>query len=342
MDLAPAFNAALAAHNAPPISKPPFDPSTLNEFLQEAYRINAHITALLSYLREIRPAYLTLTPARRPTSTQGPAPLTDTQRQAIDADTRQLLSTLAGAITQLSTTARVSSELQTSLAARKTGFGALGRWAAGAGAVSKSPAEEAEAERVRVLGAVREGVVWYLKWRVESAGEEQRGMVEVWVRREVERRRSVLHSFAGPVAQNYSGAERGLGTVSEGDEKAEMRAVEEDGAALEAQLSPEQLQLFAREEADMLKQYSDELAKIKSAESSLLEISSLQTELALNLEMQSENITQLVHDSVFTAENVGSGNKELKRASERPSTARMVFWATCALCGFLVTWDLVI
>jgi len=46
-------------------------------------------------------------------------------------------------------------------------------------------------------------------------------------------------------------------------------------------------------------------------------------------------------DSLNTTENIGGGNTQLNRAAERKSTARMVFWATCGLCGFLVTWDLV-
>jgi len=79
----------------------------------------------------------------------------------------------------------------------------------------------------------------------------------------------------------------------------------------------------------------------RTAESSLLEISSLQTDLAQNLEIQSENISQLVEDSFLSTENVQRGNKELKKASERKSTAQMVFWASCGLSLFLVTWDLI-
>ena len=71
------------------------------------------------------------------------------------------------------------------------------------------------------------------------------------------------------------------------------------------------------------------------------EIHELQTTLAQNLETQSANIEQLTIDSLFTAENVGGGNKELKRAAERKSTARMVFYASCGLCTFLVVWDLI-
>jgi syntaxin 18 len=74
----------------------------------------------------------------------------------------------------------------------------------------------------------------------------------------------------------------------------------------------------------------------------LAEISTLQTEIAMNLEVQSESIGQLVQDAVATTENVGQGNKELKKASERPSTARMVFYATCAFCTTLIVWDLLV
>jgi len=48
-----------------------------------------------------------------------------------------------------------------------------------------------------------------------------------------------------------------------------------------------------------------------------------------------------VQDSLSTTENVGGGNKQLKKAAERKSTARMVFWATAGLCVVLVGWDLV-
>lgn len=83
------------------------------------------------------------------------------------------------------------------------------------------------------------------------------------------------------------------------------------------------------------------MCSCRNAEKSLLEISELQSTLVSNLQQQNEHIDQLVQDSYLTTENVGRGNKELKRASERPSTARMLFHSTCAFCAFLVVWDLV-
>lgn len=74
----------------------------------------------------------------------------------------------------------------------------------------------------------------------------------------------------------------------------------------------------------------------------MVEIAELQTTLATNLTVQASHIDQLVADSENVTQDVGSGNKELKKASERPSTARYTFFAASGLCVFLVLWDLVI
>jgi syntaxin 18 len=73
----------------------------------------------------------------------------------------------------------------------------------------------------------------------------------------------------------------------------------------------------------------------------MIEISELQSTLAINLEMQATRIDMLVEDAGNTTENVTGGNKQLKRATERWRPARMVFYASCGLCAFLVTWDLI-
>lgn len=151
---------------------------------------------------------------------------------------------------------------------------------------------------------------------------------------------------------------------------------EADSAQIESQLSAEQLQLFAEENDSMLRHYEDTLGKVqyvyslsevsvsnwriqfsfigsdlanyyflffycRNAEKSLIEISSLQETLVSHLATQEEYISQLVSDVDTTQTNVGQGNRELKRATERRSTAQAVFWGTVGLCTWLVVWDLV-
>ncbi len=71
----------------------------------------------------------------------------------------------------------------------------------------------------------------------------------------------------------------------------------------------------------------------------MIEISELQTVLVSNLEVQSAHVEQMVADSFNTTENVEKGNKELKKALDRPSTARYTFYAASSLCLFMVVWD---
>jgi syntaxin 18 len=78
------------------------------------------------------------------------------------------------------------------------------------------------------------------------------------------------------------------------------------------------------------------------AQKSLAEISDLQSTLIGHLVTQTEHIDQLVADSFSTTENVEGGNKQLKKATQRPSTARLTFYAASGLCAFLVLWDLII
>lgn len=79
----------------------------------------------------------------------------------------------------------------------------------------------------------------------------------------------------------------------------------------------------------------------RTATRSLAEVSELQTKLIENLVTQNDQIEFLVADSQSTAENVTGGNKQLKKATERPSAARWTFYATGGLCSFLVLWDLI-
>ena len=77
----------------------------------------------------------------------------------------------------------------------------------------------------------------------------------------------------------------------------------------------------------------------RTAQQSVIEISELQSVLVENLEIQDVHISQLVTDSINTTENVQKGNKELKKALDRPSTARYTFFAASGLCLFMITWD---
>lgn len=58
--------------------------------------------------------------------------------------------------------------------------------------------------------------------------------------------------------------------------------------------------------------------------------------------MQTAHIDQLVADTLYTTENVGGGNKQLKKATERRRTAKYVFYGSCAFSLVLIAYDLLI
>ncbi|KAL8767196.1 MAG: hypothetical protein Q9194_006050 [Teloschistes cf. exilis] len=330
---------------------------------------NSHIHSLTTYLHSIRQAYLRIDlpphhrlqqqqqSHKRTHSSHSPTPpiyFTNPQRDQLDAESKSLLRSLHASIHQLEEAETLRQETARKLHQHKYshrfGFGAaLGRWAAGGDnnvGTSGSPEEQWEQLGRETLKTWRESVIWYLKKNLEEAGETQRSMMDRRLQREVERSKSSLYKSRTPRGVDIGlddpyvrGEGKGMnGYVGGGEmmvEEEERRRKGEEG------LSEEQVQAFREENEGMLRHYEDTLDQVRTAEKSMLEISELQTTLVANLETQSSNIEQLVADSLNTTENIGSGNKELKRATERKSTARMVFFASCGLCAFLVTWDLV-
>lgn len=347
MDITSSFNSILLQHHYEPISKPVFDVTKLEGFLAEAYSLEISISGLISFLRKIRPSYLTLQPHRQfPSRSQttrakenAPNALTDTDRTRIDHETKTLLTELSVKIRNLGEIISADSAIQQEVIARKRKFGFLGQWASGGGITAKSPQELEEEAQLETTRVWREAVVWYLQRELEAASEVQMSMVQIRLDRERERSKSILYRAKGPTT---TGLVNGVSNLGSGSDTGSLsnsmdmgRAVEMEGEEQQdgawKELGPEQLQIFEKEQQDMLKHYNDELNKIKMAESSLLEISSLQSQLALNLETQSAHIDQLVEDSYLTADQVGAGNKQLQKASERSSTARLIFWSTCAV-----------
>ena len=136
--------------------------------------------------------------------------------------------------------------------------------------------------RLRTTSAWRESVIWYIGRGLEAAGELQRGMVEKRVEREVEKSRSVLYMSRGaggaaarapgagsekfPSKGAMNGSFKGRNdydAVDGGAKSNRARVEEEDRQEIERQLSPEQLQLFAEENQDMLKRYEDTLDQVR-------------------------------------------------------------------------------
>jgi len=100
---------------------------------------------------------------------------------------------------------------------------------------------------------------------------------------------------------------------------------------LGTELTEEQIQRFEAEESELLQATRTDLESLKTAESSLLEISSLQTQLAVHLSQQSELTDKLWEEVQEVNGRVGEGNLQLKKAKERGRDSRV--WLLVFLFG---------
>ncbi|KAI1845917.1 hypothetical protein JX266_008004 [Neoarthrinium moseri] len=358
-DLTPAFDSILLTHSAPPTKRDAFSPDNLDEFLKEAYTINHAIRSLHTDLLRIRQSYLSTAHPRRTLIRQQNGrgapqqqPLTDHDREEIDANSKQLLRDLNAKIRQLADAEQIRQETQTALIKKQfaRGLGALGAWASGGAtgvlAAAKSAEHRAAEEAANSVNTHRESVLWTLRQRLQECVKTQQGMMEVRLNREMEKSRSVLARAGVPEMGAMAGAREPRSPASAKRRASQaaqgMPAEDEPTYNPSDDLSPEQIQMFEKENHAMLEHYESILGQVRTAEKSLIEISELQTQLVTNLATQSAHIDQLVADSFNIVEDVGGGNKQLKKASQKPSPAKYTFYATCGLCTLLVVWDLLI
>ncbi len=277
-----------------------------------------------------------------------PTYLDDTQRESIDTQTSTVLREINGNIANLSSAVSLQHDTATKVLEKKYGkpTGFLWKWAGGdggapdAGKLGKQVEEES---RVKTTKSFRDGVLWYLTRKLETAVSSQQEMVEIRLEREREKQMSVLYHQRNSNVQleRESDAKGDYGNIDLRGHDQYNPALDQYARSQEEELSPEQMQLFATENNALFEHLNDQLAKVTQAEKSVMEIGSLQQTLVGHLSVQGEMIGQLMDDASHTDENVRRGNKELKKASGRTSTARAVFWGTAGLCSFLVVWDLI-
>jgi hypothetical protein len=123
--------------------------------------------------------------------------------------------------------------------------------------------EEAKANTIR---AHRESIIWSLQNHLEECGRFQSSMMEIRLMREVEKSKSVLYKTraSGPASTDFSGMNGGHSAGDAVDYRGKTSYNQDDSnGVIEQQLDPEQLQLFAQENQDMLKQYEDQLDKVR-------------------------------------------------------------------------------
>jgi hypothetical protein len=136
----------------------------------------------------------------------------------------------------------------------------LWRWAGGDATENKSTEQILAEEAAATTRAVRESILWFLRRGLEHVAEVQRGMVEKRLERAREKEKSVLYKSTVPSATLPSQKQEWR-DEQQYESASTLSAAE--AASIEAQLSAEQLQLFAEENDSMLRHYEDTLSKVQ-------------------------------------------------------------------------------
>lgn len=374
MDITPLFNEALSAHGAPviPIGRKP--PPPVDKFLLEAYTIEAHISNLTRDLLAIRASYLSTARAPPPTRVRRTNSgssissfdnvadrryLTDQERDVIDVEAKAVIGESIQAIQRLESAEKIRIETERIKYQKNKRRLDLGKVFKGGWKTilvdEEAEKEDLEDEEMKAVRLHRESIIWVLRNRLEKASEIQRTQQETRVMRQVERSKSMLYKATGAaIHQSRPGSSAGPSaadiyrdgvvpkktTASAWGDSGSLPPEEKE--SIEQVLSPEQLQIFAKENQDMMKYYEDTLDQVRTAEKSLIEISEMQTQLASNLASQSVFIDQLVADSITTVENLEKGNKQLKEASERSSMASSFFYGAIGFSLLVITYDFLV
>lgn len=191
-------------------------------------------------------------------------------------------------------------------------------------------------------------MLWYLNWKLNVAVQKRQEMVEKRLEREREKQASALYDERNKYVRSLVGLEDetekdsdlvGVNVDMRGRDTYNPAVADSYASGAGQELTPEQMQLFEEENNSLMQHYTETLTQVTQVEKSLLDISSLQQTLVGHLTVQGEMIGGLVEDAQRTDENVSRGNKELKRAMERTSTAKIMYHTTLWICAGLVVWD---
>lgn len=190
--------------------------------------------------------------------------LTDRQKEEIDAEAKQLIRQLEASIRNLEDAELLSQQTEATLIRKKyarLGLGTLGSWAAGGTGQTKSHEQELDEAKANAIKTHREGVFWYLSQKIQQCSLFQAVMMEKRLRREMEKNKSALAKSRPPMPELVIFDNASVPpTKSKAKTAAHVDAQQLDP---EQELSPEQLQMFEKENQDMLKHYESTLDQVR-------------------------------------------------------------------------------
>lgn len=185
-----------------------------------------------------------------------------------------------------------------------------------------------------LLSAHRASVIWTLNDLLAKSSMAMSGLQEERAKRREERTKTLGGGAAREAAQLDARITSSEGKVVNG-------VIPDDEPPIESQLSAEQIQQFALENNALLEHMETQLSSVLAAEKSLLEISTLQTELVRHLVTQTEMTDRLYDEAVGSVGEVGKANEQLRKARRRGEEGRLfllVFLIGASVALLFLNW----
>lgn len=188
--------------------------------------------------------------------------LSDREREEVDANAKQMIRELNASIRALDDAEQLRRETESAIIRKKyvRGLGALGSWAAGGAGMAKSKEHQQAEAKAQEIGIHRDGVLWFLRQRLELCCRTQQDMMEARLTREMEKSRSLLSKAGAPSLSDlgdYPPLSRQSHPQSGSTLSSDQAPTFDDG------LTEDQIQMFEEGNRDMMKHYESSLAKVR-------------------------------------------------------------------------------
>ncbi|KAJ2371492.1 hypothetical protein GGI05_007811, partial [Coemansia sp. RSA 2603] len=138
---------------------------------------------------------------------------------------------------------------------------------------------------------------------------------ELYLRQKLERQRSLISQ-----KQQLKSVVPATRSNSVLDEKHEARGSDQN--EILNHLSPQELKVLQTENQNMVLEFESALDQVRETQKSIVEISTLQTQLANELDAQMQQTEQLYNQAVGALDAVDKGNDNLVSARKNQSSSR--------------------
>lgn len=135
---------------------------------------------------------------------------------------------------------------------------------------------------------------------------------------------------------NYYESNGGMNLINESEQLDDKWDISQDEDLHDQQLTQEQIQELDSENQEFLNLKTNQLKQVENLHHSVVDIANLQAELSYQLETQSDQINNLMDSQSQVEIDVGLGNRNLDKATNRNKKGSSIIISTCITLGVLL------